>query len=167
MKRLYLFRHAKAAPDDGAGDHERPLTGRGRRNAPEMGREIARQGYRPDLVLCSTSRRTTETLELSLPFFTPEPEVRFEPGLYHAAAGDILARAGLIDDRFESVLFVGHNPGMEDLALRIAGPSKIGRRIAGKFPTAAFVAFESGATTWRSAIRGEWTPLALLLPAEL
>lgn len=166
-KRLYLLRHAKAAPDDGGGDHERPLTGRGRRDAPEMGREIARRGYRPDLILCSTSRRTVETLELVQPFLTPSPATSLEPGLYHASAQEILARASRVDAALESVLFVGHNPGMEDLALDLAGDSRIGRRIAEKFPTCAFAAFESKAPTWAMAAKGAWTALAFLKPAEL
>jgi phosphohistidine phosphatase len=166
-KRLYLLRHAKAAPDSGEGDHERPLTGRGRRDAPDIGRELARRGYRPDMVLCSTSMRTTETLELVLPFFSPAPAVKLEPGLYHAEAKQILARAGMIEADIDAVLFVGHNPGLEDLALALAGESKIGRRIAEKFPTSAFAAFESKAATWSAAVKGEWTAIDFLKPAEL
>jgi phosphohistidine phosphatase len=166
-KRLYLLRHAKAAPDDGSGDHERPLTGRGRRDAPLVGRELARRGYRPDFVLCSTSRRTVETLDLVLPHFVPAPEAKLEPGLYHADDVRIRSRAGLVEPAIAAVLFIGHNPGLEDLALALAGNSRIGRRIAEKFPTAAFAAFESEALDWASAVRGGWTAVDFLRPSDL
>lgn len=132
-----------------------------------MGREIARRGYRPDLILCSTSQRTVETLELALPFLTPAPVTALEPGLYHASAQEILSRAVRLDAGIESVLFIGHNPGMEDLALALAGESRIGRRIAEKFPTCAFAAFESQASAWAAAARGPWSALEFLKPAEL
>lgn len=166
-KRLYLLRHAKAAPDDGRGDHERPLTGRGRRDAAEMGREMARRGCRPDVILCSTSQRTVETLDLVLPFLTPAPVATLEPGLFHASAREIGSRAARLDAGIASVLFVGHNPGLEDLALALAGDSRMGRRMAEKFPTCAFAAFESTAPLWPAALEGAWKTLEFLKPDEL
>jgi phosphohistidine phosphatase len=166
-KRLYLLRHAKAAPDDGGGDHERPLTARGRRDAPDIAREFVSRGFTPGLMLCSTSRRTTETLDLARPFLSQETPVLLERGLFHASDDHLLARAGRTDPGVGSILFVGHNPGLEELALRLAGDSAIGRRIAQKFPTSAFAAFESLAGTWPDAVRGQWTALAFLIPADL
>ncbi len=166
-KRLLLLRHAKAVPDDGSGDHERPLAGRGRRDAPEIGREIARRGYRPECILCSTSRRTVETLDLIMPFFVPAPSTQLEPGLYHADANTLLARSGTLAATIKTVMFVGHNPGLEELALELAGDGKIGRRIAAKFPTAAFAAFESNAASWSDAVHGRWLARDFLVPADL
>jgi len=166
-RRLFLLRHAKAEADDGSGDHERPLSGRGRRDAPAMGREITRRGYRPELILCSTSRRTAETLDLAMPFLTPPPPTRLEPSLYHAEARQILSRAAAVEASFASVMFVGHNPGLEELALQLAGDGKVARRIAEKFPTCSFAAFESTAASWQDAAKGPWNVIAFLRPAEL
>ncbi|MBL9009968.1 MAG: histidine phosphatase family protein [Alphaproteobacteria bacterium] len=167
MKRLYLLRHAKAVAGHGGADHERALADRGRSDAPAMGKAVARRGYLPGLVLCSTARRTAETLDLVLPFLTPQPLCRLEPGLYHAEAAAILGRAAAIDDGVGAVMFIGHNPGLEDLALKLAGDGDLARRIGEKFPTCAFAAFESPAADWRSAAAGRWTPLAFLTPAGL
>ncbi len=149
------------------GDHERVLTDRGRADAGLMGGEIARRGFMPELVLASTSRRTFQTLEIVLPHFTPAPESRLEPGLYLAPARTILQRAGAVGGGTSSVLFIGHNPGMEDLAISLAGDSDLGVRAAEKFPTACFAAFESAASTWTAAIRGPWQGLTVLRPSEL
>lgn len=167
MKRLYLLRHAKAEPDNDLGDHERALSGRGRKDSPDIGREIAARGFVPQLVLCSTARRTVETLELVLPFLTPAPEVKLEPALYHAYPEDILRRLRLADDAAGSVMLVGHNPGLHVLALGLSDNAKRGRRLAEKFPTCAFAAFESGAATWRSAADGRWMLLDEFRPADL
>ena len=167
MKRLFLLRHAKAAPDEGGGDHERPLAERGRRDAPQIGREIARQGFLPDLILCSTARRTVETMDLVLPFLLPKPPVKLEPGLYHAEATVILSRVARLEDGVAAALFVGHNPGLEELAAHLAGDSRIGRQLGAGMPTCAFAAFTSDATSWRSAAEGTWTAGAYMRPADL
>ena len=167
MKRLYLLRHAKTEPDNRAGDHARVLTERGRADAALIGREIARLGYRPHLILASTSRRTVQTLDILTPFLAPSPAARLEPSLYLAAAPTILHRAGAITEDAGSVLFIGHNPGMEDLAITLAGDSDLGVRAAEKFPTACFAAFESDASNWRDAARGAWRALTIIRPADL
>lgn len=167
MKRLYLLRHAKTEPHSSEGDHERELTERGRSDATLIARAIAGRGYTPELVLASTARRTVQTLELALPHFQPTPEARIEPGLYLAPANVILLRAGAVGGPTQSALFIGHNPGMEELALRLAGETDLGARVAEKFPTAAFAAFESEAATWTAAIRGRWTALDIIRPADL
>ncbi len=167
MKRLYLLRHAKTEPYSADGDHERTLTERGRADAALMGREIAARGFLPELVLASTSRRTFQTLELILSNFTPQPESRLEPELYLAPARTLLQRAAAIGGNTGSALLIGHNPGMEELAVQLAGDSDLGVRAAEKFPTACFAAFESAANTWTAAARGPWRGLVVLRPSEL
>ncbi len=167
MKQLYLLRHAKTEPDSRAGDHERVLTERGRADAALIGREIARRGYRPELILSSTSRRTVQTLDILTPFLAPAPPAHLEPSLYLAAARTILQRAGAITEDAASALFIGHNPGMEDLAIALAGDSDLGVRAAEKFPTACFAAFESDTKTWRDAANGRWRALAIIRPSDL
>lgn len=166
MRRLDLLRHAKAEPDNEAGDHERPLSSRGRKDAAAMGREIARRGFVPSLVLCSTARRTAETIELVLPFLIPAPEVKLEPILYHAQPDDIWKRVALIGAAHESVLIVGHNPSLHHLAFILAGSGKRARRIAEKFPTSAFASFASNEASWNAAAGGNWELRDEFRPAD-
>lgn len=167
MKRLYLLRHAKTQPDAPEGDHERALTERGRIDAALMARTMVRRAYVPDLILCSTARRTFQTLEILLPVIASQSETRLEPGLYLADARAILQRAGAVEGGVRSLLFIGHNPGMEDLAQRLAGDTDLGARVAEKFPTACLAAFQSEATTWAAAVRSAWKALDILRPSEL
>ena len=123
-RRLYLLRHAKSSwKNEGLADHDRPLARRGRRAASAIGRHLREQRVAPELVLCSTARRARETLERI------EPElgsgaIRAEPELYGAPALDLLARLHEIAPSVRSVMVIGHNPGLEQLALRVARDRK-------------------------------------------
>lgn len=132
---LLLIRHAKAAV--GERDHARPLSARGREQAPRMGAWIAGQSLAPALVLCSDAARTRETLDLMLPRWAPPPVVRHLRPLYHASSEAILATLAE-EGTGESVAVVGHNPGLGDLALRLAREAPAHPRW-GDFPT-CFVA---------------------------
>lgn len=120
-KQLLLLRHAKSDWSSGARtDFERPLSARGRRDAPRIGQWLAEHGYLPDVVVASPSARTTETIELACAAFSPEAEasrVVYDQRLYHAAGGEIRAIAEDHLGRFDTVLVVGHNPGMETALL--------------------------------------------------
>ncbi len=119
-KQLLLLRHAKSDWSSGARtDFERPLSARGRRDAPRMGQWLAEHGYLPDVVVASPSARTTETIELACAAFAPEASDRvvYDQRLYHAAGGEIRAIAEDQLGRFDKVLVVGHNPGMETALL--------------------------------------------------
>src|SRR6187200_3248617 len=87
VPRLYLLRHAKSSWDDpGLPDHDRPLAPRGRKAAKRMGAHLRERGIEPQLVLCSSARRTRETVErLALPSGS---QVEVEDGLYAAGSGD-------------------------------------------------------------------------------
>jgi phosphohistidine phosphatase len=132
--RLYLLRHAKSSWDEpGLADHDRPLARRGERAADAMGRYLREHGIEPEVILCSTATRTRQTLErLGL------PDARIEPELYGADAATLRA---LIPDA-SSVMLIGHNPGMQDLALSLArSGAKLGE-LAEKFPTGALATIE-------------------------
>ena len=91
MLTLSLLRHAKSSwKDPTLADHERPLNTRGQAEAPVMGKAMAEHGLDPDLVLCSTARRTRDTLALVLPELRTEPKVVYEDGLYHGDAAEML-----------------------------------------------------------------------------
>jgi phosphohistidine phosphatase len=133
MARLYLLRHAKSSWKDASlDDHDRPLAPRGRKAAKAIGRYMRDQGIEPELVLCSTARRARQTLERLGP---PGLDARIEPELYGAGADALLARLRGVPDAVASVLLIGHNPGMQQLAFNLAG-------LDDKFPTAALATFE-------------------------
>lgn len=113
---LVLVRHAKAAWPDGVVDHERPLAGRGRRDAPAIGRWLAGQAVSADLALVSSAHRTVQTYELLAAHLPGAPDPVVTDDVYAAGAGDLLDLLRGIDDEFAVVLVVGHNPGIGTLA---------------------------------------------------
>ena len=143
MRTLILLRHAKAVKGSEApSDEARALTPRGRRDASTAGAALTEHGLKPSLALVSTSVRTRETAELALAGLSVE--TRFEEALYHAAPEGVWDAFAASDA--ESVLIVGHNPGLAELgSLLIAQAhdnSRAARDFAGNMPTASFVAFE-------------------------
>ena len=164
MKRLYLLRHAKSSwSDPSLADEERPLAPRGRKAAKKMAKELRRRQIRPQLVLCSSSRRTQETLEL-IGSSLGDPTIEVEEGLYGAASEGLLARIHALSDTVDSVLVIGHNPGLHDLALRLAPSSE---RLVEKFPTGALAAFELDVPNWRELGQTEARLAAYVVPREL
>ncbi len=144
---LYLLRHAKSSWDDPAlTDHERPLAPRGCRDAKRIASHLRERAIEPELVLCSTAARTRETLELVRPSLGA-PTVLLEEELYGASADELLARLRRVPDEVESVLLVGHNPGLQELALVLAAGGDELERLEAKFPTAALATLAL-ATTW-------------------
>jgi phosphohistidine phosphatase len=163
VKRLYLLRHAKSSwSDPSLADEERPLAPRGRRAAKKLAKELRRRQIRPTLVLCSSSRRTQETLELIGPALG-DPAVEVEQGLYGAGSDGLLARLRAVSDSVGSVLVIGHNPGLQDLALRLAPGSQLRK----KFPTGALAAFELDAESWSGLSKTEARLAAFVVPREL
>ena len=173
MRRIHLLRHAKSSWDDaGLADHDRPLSSRGEEAGRKLGAWIVERGVHPQLVLCSTATRARRTLELVLPSLEAvpsgayQPVVAFEAGLYHASADSLLQRVQTLDADLEDVMLVGHNPGLQDLALRLSAPSSERKRIAAKLPTGALVTIEL-ADEWYSVGFEGGRIAALALPREL
>ncbi len=125
-RRLFVLRHAKSSWDDpGLDDHERPLAPRGRRATELLSRYVRSHGIAPALVLCSTARRTRETLE----GVAPGGRVDIDGDLYGADAEDILERLRRVPADTPSVMVIGHNPALQMLVLRLARTRGIdGRR---------------------------------------
>jgi len=169
MRTLWLLRHAKAAGENPEGDHARPLTGRGERAMEALaGWARDASSFAPQLALCSTALRARQSLALLLPAFPRPPEVVYEDALYLAPARRLLNRLRKLPDATARVLLVGHNPGLQELALLLAdrAPDTPAERLAEGFPTAALAGFEC---------REGWTALAshsarlvrLLTPADI
>jgi phosphohistidine phosphatase len=139
-RRLLLLRHAKSSwADPHLDDHDRPLNPRGRRAAEALRVHFAEEGLAPDLVLCSTAQRAAATWAAIAPACSRGTIVDHDGDLYGAGAGDLLGRLRTLPDVIGSVLVVGHNPGLEDLAVALSGSSEAGlyERLVTKFPTAA------------------------------
>ena len=143
VRQLLLLRHAKSSWDDpGLADFDRPLGPRGLKTAPLIGRELARRGWLPDLALVSSSLRTRDTWQLVAAELPTHVPAEFAEELYEAAAGAILAR--LRQAKAASLLVIGHNPGLQQFALRLAGAGSdesVFKKIEAKFPTAALARF--------------------------
>ena len=120
MRRLILFRHGKAVPHDSAPDFERGLTARGDRESEAAGVRLAADHVVPDLVLVSSSIRTRETWAAASRAF-PKLAVRFERQLYLAAADALLRRIRSVEDGVMTLMVIGHNPTLHDLAMDLIG----------------------------------------------
>ena len=153
MRQLLLLRHAKSSWDDPAlSDHARPLNARGRRAAAAIAQAMRELGLAPDIVLVSSARRTLQTLEALTPFEDP---ALIEPmdALYLAPWRSLLEAIQGVPETARSLMVVGHNPGLHELALALAGAGAMGRggsalhRLAEGYPTGALAEFTI-ATPW-------------------
>ncbi|KUM27044.1 histidine phosphatase [Mesorhizobium loti] len=143
MKHLLVLRHAKSSWDDPKlEDFDRPLAPRGLKTAPLMGRELSRRGWLPDLALVSPALRTRDTWRLVAQELPKHVPAEFAEELYEAAPAAILARVR--QAKAKSLIVIGHNPGLQNFALRLAGAGSdadVFKKIEAKFPTAALVRF--------------------------
>lgn len=169
MKELHLLRHAKSDWDDpGLDDFDRPLAKRGRRAAKRMARFLAQAGVQPDHVLCSAARRTRETHALIASELPAETPVAFERELYLAGSQALLRRLRRLPDELRSVMVIGHNPDLHELALGLASPeAEEHARLTAKFPTAALASLEIDIDHWRDLALGRHRLLRFVVPAEL
>ena len=105
---------------------------------------IREQGIAPELVVCSTAARTRQTLELVAEGFPadPPPRVVFEAGVYGASAAGLLATVREVTSEEGSVMLVGHQPAMQDLALLLVAEDGGRERLEGKFPTGALATLD-------------------------
>jgi phosphohistidine phosphatase len=154
MTSLLLLRHAKSSwTDPNLADFDRSLADRGRKAAPAVAEELSRRGWLPDHVLVSPSRRTRETWAIIEARLDATPDTRFLPELYEASAAGLLQILRRIPAEAETVLVIGHNPGMEELAQDLSGPGSAPPALTAlkrKFPTAALARF---------TVEGKWNGL--------
>jgi phosphohistidine phosphatase len=149
-KILTILRHAKAEIGSAVqGDHERGLNERGVQAALAMGNYLSRRNEHLDLVLCSTSRRTRQTLEQL--HLQPEPEIVFNEKLYLASANEVLAAIAQLPETVTNILILAHNPGLHQLCLKLAhkGDESLIDVLSMKFPTCAMARFNV-AGSWQT-----------------
>jgi phosphohistidine phosphatase len=169
LNSLYLLRHAKSSWDEpGLVDHDRPLAPKGQKAARRMAVHVRKAKIRPQLVLCSTATRAVQTYEALSGALEQPVVVSVEAGLYGATDADLLARLHDVPDTVSAVLLVGHNPGLQDLALGLAyvgNPADLAR-LGDKFPTCALASLEVP-TPWAALGPGHAYLKSLVLPRDL
>ncbi len=168
MKTLYLLRHAKSSWHDPAlSDFDRPLNPRGLRNAPLIGSYMAEHGYQPDVILCSSARRTLETLSLIKPYVGLATPTMVQDALYLASARMLLSAINEIDEIFKSALVIAHNPGLEDLCALLSVKEPQARQAPEVLPTAGLVVFRFSTPTWEDLGEGMGRLLDVIVPRSL
>jgi len=170
MRQLLLLRHAKSAWDDPSlADHARPLNSRGKLSARIMAAEMQRLGLVPDVVLVSSARRTLQTMEALNPF-EGSPIVTISDDLYLAPWTRLVELVRRVPETVRSVLLIGHNPGLHDLALALPGPGGLDSapalRLAEAYPTGGLAEF-SIALPWHQLEAGGGRLVRFLPPADL
>ena len=161
-RRLILLRHAKSDWPD-VPDRDRPLAKRGRRDAPRIGRWLHEHGYQPDVVVVSAAARTRQTWDLVAPQLGGSPAVRFEPRAYAASAQTLLYLAQELPSQYGTALFIGHNPGLSELANELVAN---GPRPHLSLPTAAVAVLEFQGD-WPTHTPGEARLTSLTTPADV
>ena len=170
MLTLSLLRHAKSSWDHPSlADRDRPLAPRGRRASKTIAEYLQRQAITPSLVLCSSARRTRDTLALVLPELKIEPKVVYENRLYHPSPAELLQRVREIPPGASRVIIVGHNPELHSFALDLvgAGPKHFRDRLREKFPTAALAVINFPSGLWSSIAVNSGTLNLFLAPKDL
>jgi phosphohistidine phosphatase len=154
VRRLVLLRHSKSDWPD-VPDAERPLSARGERDAPAVGRWLRDAGVVPERVLCSTARRTRQTWKLVAQQLRAKPTVSYDERLYEASSDVVLEVVRETPAAVETLLVIGHNPAVQALTLSLAG-SAVGDaldRARDSFPTSA-LALLSFHGDWAAAAEG-------------
>jgi phosphohistidine phosphatase len=165
---LYLLRHAKSSwADPGLADDERPLARRGRRDAKRVAAHLRRLGVSPQLLLCSPAERTRQTLELVRPALAPTTTVKLNRALYTDSAQELLEQLRAVSEDVASVMLIGHNPTLQELALLLVSAGPDLERLEAKFPTAALATLTIPRATWRSLSEADAELTAYVVPREL
>lgn len=160
-KVLYLYRHAKSSWDDlSLPDFERPLNKRGQKTAPLMGKFMKKRGVDPELVICSTARRAMQSLELTMPKAGIDCDIELREDVYGASTQSLKKCVAGIDDRYKTVMMVGHNPGMEEFIELLTGSAE-------PFPTAALACIKLEVDRWSQVKEGCGTLEGVFRPREL
>ncbi len=161
LRRILLMRHAKSDWDAGIEtDHQRPLNGRGKKDAPKIAFNLKQLGWVPDLVLCSDATRTKQTFEKMAKQM--ESQVSFLPSLYESTPTTMLNEIAFVSDEIQSLMILAHNPGISECT----------EALSAKFielTTANVVCFEGELASWSDihTSKGIWQLKHWLEPRKL
>jgi phosphohistidine phosphatase len=167
MKPLYLLRHAKSSWDDPAvPDRERPLAPRGRKATALLAGHIRDAQVAPDLILCSPARRTLETLDGIVAALGRDASIETEEELYGASAGALLERIRAIPGAVPSAMIIGHNPGLQQLAVDLVSAGSAREQLEQKYPTGALATLAIECE-WHEVDHGAGTLVNFVRPKDL
>ena len=168
MKRLTLLRHAKSS-DDGlvSRDFDRTLNPKGRRAARAIGRHLRDSGARFDHIVASPAVRVAETLEEVRAGYGPGIDPDWQRGLYLAPAEEMLDLVRQTPDSSDSLLLVGHNPGLEELVLLLVRTGDKRLEIEEKYPTASVAEIDLDVTDWHDVAAGVGHLVRFTRPRDL
>jgi phosphohistidine phosphatase len=170
MKTLYLLRHAKSDWNDySVDDHDRILNSRGQQNAAQMGRYLTDQNIQPDIIYCSTAKRTRETLSLVLSENTFTCPIEYIPDIYEANTSTLLSIIRNSPDKYSNIMMVGHNPGMQFLGLTLTenNPSICRQQLEKHLPTGTLQTIELNIECFSDARSGSGTLTGFTRPKIL
>ena len=161
MKTLLLLRHAKSSWDDPTlRDFDRPLSARGKRDAPRIGKALEERGPLPDVILSSPAARAKETIEAVIQSAHITISPRFDESIYGASSSELIGVIRRLPAESSCALLVGHNPGFEDTVSRLTGATE-------RMPTAALACIEFQTEDWQDVEDGQGKLLWLLTPKQL
>jgi phosphohistidine phosphatase len=168
MKTLTLLRHAKSTWDDPvARDFDRPLNRRGRKAAHAIGAEMRRLGLEFDSVIASPAVRVKETLDEVERGYGRPLGAEFDKRVYLATTDTLIDIVRSADDGASRLLLVGHNPGIESLAIELADGSALRDELAVKYPTGALAEIELPAEEWDDVRPGTGRLARFIRPRDL
>jgi phosphohistidine phosphatase len=165
MKRLILTRHAKSSWDDPqTPDHDRPLNDRGKAAAADLGQWLASRDYVPGEVLCSDALRTRKTFSGIAPALPGAPVLELKPSLYHA--GPDVMMAVLKHASADTVMMIGHNPGIAEFAGRLVAHPPVNPEFS-RYPTGATMVVDFDVSDWGAVAFGSGVVVDFIVPREI
>jgi phosphohistidine phosphatase len=170
MKTLFLLRHAKSSWEtEGQRDFDRPLNPRGIAGTALMAKHFITENIRPDAVFCSPAARTRETLQRLRSAEVNWPTDIIADDVYLASAETLMALVKSADDACQSLIIIGHNPGLEDLAFMLItkGDAKYRARLDEKFPTATVCEITFDIDQWAKLDKKSGTLAQFTRPRDL
>lgn len=160
MKTLFILRHAKSSWDHpNLSDFERPLNKRGKKAAPFIGELMAKRNLAPEIILSSSAERARQTAFLAKKSGDFVAEIRFDDRIYGASTNTLMYLVSRIEDRFESAMIVGHNPGLESLVALLCGEYK-------RLTTANLALIDLEIIGWHEVSKNFGTMRTLLRPKD-
>jgi phosphohistidine phosphatase len=161
MRTLFLLRHAKSSWDDTSlADFNRPLNGRGERDAPRMGELMRREEFAPGVIVCSPAKRAKQTVNAVKEAGKLAAEILLDARIYEASPNTLRQVAAEIDNAHPSAMLVGHNPGMESFLRYLTG-------LIEPMPTAALAVIELDIGTWSEMSSDSGRLVNVFRPKEL
>jgi phosphohistidine phosphatase len=166
---LHLWRHAKAEKGDaGIADFDRKLTAGGTRAAAEMAMVIIARSDQPTRIVCSTAQRTRETLAPLVLALGAEASIELTRRIYDASPGTLLHLVQAQSSESDSLMLVGHNPGLETLAGLLTGGGEAAalHRFRQGFPPGALAVLQFDADRWPEIAPGNGQLIAFVTPRD-